>query len=88
MKKLTKAQQSAMEWLHDRGGSGVLDQHNRLCARGESLSMESCGPLLRLVAVGLVTGGGGRIFLTSEAMWLLRARRTEQQLGLFPEGEC
>ncbi len=58
---LTKAQERAIKWLSERGGSGVLDRYGRLIAGGEVASQFHPTTWVRLVAKGAVRGGGGRL---------------------------
>ncbi len=67
MMHLTKSQERAIEWLKERGGSGILDRYGRLVAGGEVASQFHPTTWLRLVAVGAVRGEGGRLNLGSGA---------------------
>ena len=59
--QLTKAQERAIKWLEERGGSGVLDRYGRLVAGGEVASQFHPTTWLRLVAGGALRGGSGRL---------------------------
>ena len=65
--KLTKAQERAIEWLKERGGTGILDRYGRLVAGGEVATQFHPTTWLRLVAVGAMWGEGGRLNLL--AVW-------------------
>jgi hypothetical protein len=58
---MTAAQIIALLWLSERGGSGTLDRYGRVCAGGQA---RLTGSWLRLVALGYIAGGNGRIWIT------------------------
>lgn len=60
---LTKAQQKALRWLSEQGGSGVIGQYGKVLAAGE-VSSAAPETWLRLCAYGLVRGVGGRLIVT------------------------
>ena len=60
MQRLSKAQERALTWLTERGGSGTLDRYGRVLAAGETCSFHPT-TWLRLVAVGRIEGWGSRL---------------------------
>lgn len=68
---MSKAQQRALRFLYDGGGSGVIDRYGRLLVAGETKGFNP-QTWLRLVASGHVQGGDGRISITNLGSELLR----------------
>ena len=71
--KLTKAQQRALKWLCDHNGSGILDRYGRLVAGGEVATQFHPATWLRLVAIEMVDGHGGRLNITRNGAMRARA---------------
>ena len=63
---MTEAMRRAVQWLKERGGSGVIDRHGRVLAAGEVASHIAAETWLRLVGESLVSGSLGRIQITGE----------------------
>ncbi len=63
--KLTNAQQRALNWLHERGGSGVLDSRARILAKDEISSFYAPETWLRLFAMGCLIAVNGRVVISS-----------------------
>lgn len=61
-KKLTDAQQRVVRRFKEGGGSGVIDRYGRLVIAGE-LIPTTPDNVLRMVALGIITGEGGRLSL-------------------------
>ena len=68
---MTEDQLAALRWLHERGGSGVLDPHGRVLAGGESKTQGSWPCWLRLMIHGYLAGQDGRIVITDKGRTLL-----------------
>ncbi len=63
----TRTMDRAVEWLHERGGSGVLNRQARLIA-GSEVSEFGAATWLRLVVAGsVVVRVGGRLELSQAA---------------------
>ena len=60
MNRLSKAQERALKWLEERGGSGAVDRWGRVLAAGETCKTTP-ETWLRLVAAGRVEGFAGRL---------------------------
>ena len=69
MKPLSGAQQRALVFLSDAGGSGVVTKSGFVLAAGETKNFAG-STWLRLVSRGLVMGGDGRIQLSSDGRFV------------------
>lgn len=58
---LTDAMKKALNWLNERGGSGVIDKYGRLLAGGEIATSIDNATWLRLVEAGFLAGGDKRL---------------------------
>lgn len=67
LKKITDSQRKALVFIKKGGCSGVIDRYGRVVVAGETLSTVP-ETYLRLVAWGLLIGGGGRLNLTSDGV--------------------
>ena len=63
---LSKPLQRAMDWLTERGGSGVVDCYGRVLAGGEVATHIDSTTWLRLVSKGALWGEGGRVTLAAK----------------------
>ena len=65
MQRLSKAQDRALKWLQERGGTGTVDRYGRVLAAGETCPTDPA-TWLRLVAVGRIEGWGSRLRVVSQ----------------------
>lgn len=73
--ELPKTHTNALQWLADRGGEGVIDQHGSMLASGERMSPFSAPVWLRLFTTGHVQSAGrNRVSLTSDGKALTKTR--------------
>lgn len=77
---MNKAQTRALEFLAERGGSGIIDKYGRILAQGETEDGRggfATATWLRLIAREYIGGAGGRIFITENGRKALQeaARR-------------
>lgn len=63
MSALTVDQKKWLDWIRERGGSGVLDRYGRLMAGGERTPQGAQISLLFLVAKGYLRGHENRLYL-------------------------
>lgn len=61
---MTDAQVYALRWLHDHGGSGLIDKYGRVVAAGEFFPKGPTMTWLRLVAAALIEGMEDHLVLT------------------------
>lgn len=76
---ITDTMHKRMQWLADRGGSGVIDKYGRVVAEGQNTYSTYNGTWLKLVAFGFLTGGQGRLSLTPAAYMYLEASHACQR---------
>ncbi len=69
---ITDAQLKNLMWLHDHGGSAIIDQYGRLLAAGETRAASYQPSFLRLVASGYIMGNDGRLSISHYGHMVLR----------------
>ena len=65
---MTDGQEKWLKWLHERGGSGYVDQYGRVVAGGEQSPQGAMVAWLKLVAAGYISGGQDRVQITHEGV--------------------
>ena len=79
--RVSEAQERALFWLHDAGGSGVIDRYGNIVAAGQAAKWADAGTWLRLIADEFVDGKDKRLQVTFRGKNYVEALR---EMGLMP----